>query len=157
MQRLFGEQPNFCRPIGRNRRMIRHNRTTIRRVMTPPDPWGYERGQLSHRFQVRNQPIGRRQARRLSKRFAQVGVNTPPERLRLVLAGGPVAADEVADVSFAFIAMQLKREQLSAKFKRLKRRGARSLIFVGMVLVTLNFLFCMAYALFSLTLEASPL
>ncbi|MGA8544369.1 MAG: hypothetical protein WB785_03825 [Mycobacterium sp.] len=125
--------------------------------MTPSNPWGNERGQLSHQFQMRNQVLGRRQARRLSRRFAQVGVNTPPERLRLVLAGGPVAPDEMADVSFALIAMRLKREQLSAKYKRLKRRGARSLIFVGLVLVTLNFLFCMAYALFSLTLEASPL
>ena len=67
-----------------------------------------------------------------------------------------VAADEVADVNFAFIATRLRREQLSVKFRRLKRRGARSLIFVGLVLVTLNFLFCMAYALFSLTLEAAP-
>ena len=73
------------------------------------------------------------------------------------LAGVPVAADEVTDVNFAFIATRLRREQLSAKFKRLKRRGARSLLFVGLVLVTLNFLFCMAYALFSLTLEAAPL
>lgn len=125
--------------------------------MTPSNPWGNERGQLSHRFQMRNQVLGRRQARRLSKRFAQVGVHTPPERLRLVLAGGPVAADEVADVSFALIALRLRREQLLAKYKRLKRRGARSLLFVGLVLVTLNFLFCMAYALFRLTLEAPPL
>jgi hypothetical protein len=28
---------------------------------------------------------------------------------------------------------------------------------VGLVLVTLNFLLCMAYALFSLTLETAPL
>ncbi len=69
----------------------------------------------------------------------------------------PFAYNEVADVNFAFIAMQLKREQLAAKYKRLKRRGARSLLFVGLVLVTLNFLLCMAYALFSLTLEAAPL
>ncbi len=74
-----------------------------------------------------------------------------------MLAGVPFAYGEVADVNFAFIAMQLKREQLAAKYKRLKRRGARSLLFVGLVLVTLNFLFCMAYALFSLTLEAAPL
>ena len=39
----------------------------------------------------------------------------------------------------------------------MKRRGARSLIFVGMVLVTLNFLFCLAWAMFNLTLEAPPL
>jgi hypothetical protein len=74
-----------------------------------------------------------------------------------MLAGVPVAAAEVADVNFALIAIQLKREELVTKFKRLKRRGARSLIFVGLVLVTLNFLFCMAYALFSLTLEGVPL
>jgi len=125
--------------------------------MTPSNPWGNERGQLSQRFQLRNQILSRRQARRLSRRFARVGVNTSPERLRQMLAGVPVADGEAADVSFAFIAARLRREQLSAKFKRLKRRGARSLIFVGLVLVTLNFLFCMAYALFSLTLEAGPL
>lgn len=74
-----------------------------------------------------------------------------------MLAGGPVTVDEVADVNFALIATQLRREELIAKFERLKRRGTRSLIFVGLVLVTLNFLFCVAYALFSLALEASPM
>lgn len=140
----------------RNCRTLDMSEVRIRRVMTPSNPWGNERGQLSHRFQLRNQVLSRRQARRLSRRFARVGVNTPPYRLRQMLAGVPVAADEVADVNFAFIATRLRREQLSVKFRRLKRRGARSLIFVGLVLVTLNFLFCMAYALFSLTLEAAP-
>jgi hypothetical protein len=125
--------------------------------MTPSNPWGNERGQLSQRFQLRNQVLSRRQAQRLSRRFARVGVETPPHRLQQMLAGLPVAVGEMADVNFALIAIQLKHEQLIAKYKRLKRRGARSLIFVGLVLVTLNFLFCMAYALFSLTLEASPL
>jgi hypothetical protein len=74
-----------------------------------------------------------------------------------MLAGAPAAYAEVADFHFALIATQLKREQLGAKIRRMKRRSARTLIFVGLVLVTLNFLFCMAYALFSLTLEASPL
>ncbi|HXY66925.1 MAG TPA: hypothetical protein VEI45_21785 [Mycobacterium sp.] len=126
-------------------------------MTTPSNPWGNERGQLSHRFQLRNQVLGRRQARRLSRRFARVGVNTSPERLRQMLAGVPIAAAEMADVNFALIAIQLKHEELVTKFTRLKRRGARSLIFVGLVLVTLNFLFCMAYALFSLTLEGVPL
>jgi hypothetical protein len=98
--------------------------------MTPSNPWGDERGQLSLRLQVRNQILGRRQARRLSRRFARVGVSTPPRRLQQMLAGAPVTYEEVADVNFALIAT--------------------------LVLVTLNFLFCMAYALFSLTLEASP-
>src|ERR1700739_4614189 len=98
--------------------------------MTPSNPWGNDRGQLSQRFQLRNQVLSRRQARRLSRRFAQVGVNTPPHRLRQMLAGLPVAFDEVADVNFAFIATRLRREQLSAKYQRLKRRGTRSLIFI---------------------------
>jgi hypothetical protein len=125
--------------------------------MTPSNPWGNERGQLSHRLQVHNQILRRRQARRLTRRFERVGVNTSPERLRQMLAGAPVTAGEVVDVNFAIIATRLKREEFAAKFKRLKRRGARSLIFVALVLVTLNFLFCMAYFLFSLTLETAPL
>ena len=125
--------------------------------MTPSTPWANERGHLPQRLRVRSQIVGRRQARRLSRRFARVGVTTPSERLRLMLAGAPAARAEVADFNFALIATQLKREQFVAKIRRLKRCGARSLIFVGLVLVTLNFLFCMAYALFSLTLEASPL
>lgn len=125
--------------------------------MTPSNPWGNDGGQLSQRFQLRNQVLSRRQARRLSRRFSRVGVDTPPERLRQMLAGVPVAAGDATDLNFAFIATRLRREQLSAKFKRLKRCGARSLLFIGLVLVTLNFLFCMAYALFSLTLEAAPL
>jgi len=108
-------------------------------------------------MRVTNHLVGRRQARRLSRRFARVGVTTSPDRLRHMLAGSPVARAEVADFTFALIATQFRRDQFSAKMRRLKRRGTRSLLFVGMVLITLNFLFCMAYALFSLTLEASPL
>ncbi len=74
-----------------------------------------------------------------------------------MLAGSPDDCAEVADFKFALIATQFKRDQFSAKVRRLKRRGTRSLLVVGMVLVTLNFLFCLAYALFSLTLETAPL
>ena len=75
----------------------------------------------------------------------------------MMLAGSPAAYAEVADFHFASIATQFKREQFSARLRRLKRRSTRSLLFLGLVLVTLNFLFCMAWALFSLTLEAAPL
>jgi len=60
-----------------------------------------------------------------------------------MLAGAPAAYAEVTD--------------FRARVRRMKRRGARSLIFVGMVFVTLNFLFCLAWAMFNLTLEAPPL
>jgi hypothetical protein len=129
----------------------------LRHVMTPSTPWGHDRGQLPHRYQARNPIVGRREARRLSRRFARVGVKTSPDRIRVMLAGSPVANAEVADFNFAMIAAQIKREQFSARVRRIKRRGARSLLFLGLVQSTLNFLFCMAWALFSLTLEAPPL
>jgi hypothetical protein len=125
--------------------------------MTPSTPWGDQRGHLPHRLQVGRQVVGRRQARRLSRRFARVGVSTSPDRLRMMLAGSPAAYAEVADFNFALIATQFKRDQFRARVRRMKRRGARSLLFVGMVLITLNFLFCMAWALFNLTLDTAPL
>ena len=115
---------------------------TLRRVMTPSTPWGNERGQLPQRLRLGSQIVGRRQARRLSRRFARVGITTPPDRLRQMLAGAPAAYAEVADFKFALIATRFKRDQFRARVRRMKRRGARTLIFVGMVLVTLNFLFC---------------
>ncbi|MGH3544279.1 MAG: hypothetical protein ACRDTO_18255 [Mycobacterium sp.] len=123
-------------------------------MTTPSTPWGDERGQLSHRVQMRYHSLGRRQARRLSRRFAGVGVEAPPQRLQQMLAGVPAAAAEVTAVDFALIATQLEHDERVAKFKRLKRRGTRLLIQVGLALVTLHFLLCMAYALF---IFASPL
>jgi hypothetical protein len=125
--------------------------------MPPTTPWGDDYGQLPQRLRIGSHLAARRQARRLSRRFARVGVSTSPDRLRQMLAGSPVARAEVADFTFAMIATQYRRDQLRARVRRMKRRGARSLLFVGMVLVTLNFLFCMAWALFTLTLETAPL
>ena len=125
--------------------------------MTPSTPWGNERGHLPDRLRLGSQLVGRRQARRLSRRFARVGVTTPPDRLRQMLAGAPAADAELADFNFALIATQFKKDQFRARVRRMKRRGARSLLFVGMVLITLNFLFCMAWALFNLTLDTAPL
>jgi hypothetical protein len=73
-----------------------------------------------------------------------------------MLAGVPVADDEVTDVNFALIAIRLNREARAAKLKRLKRRSSRSLLFAGLVLVVLNFLFCLAYVLLNLTQQAAP-
>ncbi|ORW18693.1 hypothetical protein AWC19_18050 [Mycobacterium palustre] len=72
-------------------------------------------------------------------------------------AGAPAAYREVTDVNFALIALQLNHESRAAKYKRLKRRGTRSLIFAGMVLVVLNFLFCVAYVLLNLAQQGAPM
>jgi hypothetical protein len=103
---------------------------------------------------MREQCLGRRQSRRLSRRFAQVGVDTAPQRLQAMVAGAPAADDEVTGVNFALIASQLKRDERIAKRGRLQRRGTRFLIFLGLILVTLNFLCCIAYLLVSLTQQA---
>jgi hypothetical protein len=123
--------------------------------MSPPNSWGDNRGNLSHHLRMRSENIGRRRTRRLCRRFAHVGVETSPKRLREILAGGIAGADELTDVNFAFIATQLGRDARAARLKRLKRRGTRSLIFAGLVLVVLNFLFCMAYLLLNLAQQGA--
>lgn len=125
--------------------------------MTPASPWGDKRGQLSHQLKMRNQALARRRARRLCQNFERVGVRTAPERLQQVLSGAPLADHEATDINFAFIAVQFNRNARATRYKRLKRYGTRSLIFAGLVLVVLNFLVCLAYALLNLAQQATPM
>lgn len=74
-----------------------------------------------------------------------------------MLAGAPVAAHEVTDINFALIAIQLNRDARAAKYKSLKRRGTRSLMFAGLILVVLHFLVCVAYVLLNLAQQATPM
>jgi hypothetical protein len=106
---------------------------------------------------MRGDILGRSQARRLSRRFARVGVEIPPLRLREMLAGAPVADDEMTSVNFALIAIQINREKRLAKLEHLRRRFGHALISVGLAIVALNFLVCIAYLFFSLTQQASAL
>ncbi|MGD1172564.1 hypothetical protein ACKUVQ_01935 [Mycobacterium seoulense] len=93
----------------------------------------------------------------MCRSFERVGVRTAPDRLQEMLAGAPLAAHEVMDVKFALIALRFDRETRAARYKRLKRQGTRSLMFAGLVLVVLNFLMCMAYALLNLAEQGAPL
>ncbi|OBI37824.1 hypothetical protein [Mycobacterium colombiense] len=86
-----------------------------------------------------------------------MGVRTAPERLRQMLEGVPLAAHELMNVNFALIAIRLDRELRAARYKRLKQRGTRSLMFAGLIMVVLNFLVCMAYLLLNLTEQSAPL
>ena len=97
-----------------------------------------------------HQVLSRRQARRMSRRFATVGVGIPPARLRNIAAGAPFGDDELADVNFALAATEIQREQRVAKRRRGFRRVLWVLIFAGLVLASLNLLICMAYLMFSL-------
>ncbi len=104
---------------------------------------------------MRGQLLGRREARRLSRRFSLVGVETPPQRLQEMLSGAPATDDEWTDVNFALIATRLDHEKRVVKFQRLRRRATCSLICAGLILVALNFLICLAYIFFSLTQNAA--
>lgn len=78
--------------------------------------------------------------------------------MRRILEGAPLAAHELMNVNFALIAIRLDRELRAARYKRLRQRGTRSLMFAGLVMVVLNFLVCMAYLLLlNLTEQSSPL
>jgi hypothetical protein len=121
-----------------------------------PHPWGNERGRLSHQLDIRGEVLGRRRARRLCHRFARVGVETSPDRLRAMVAGAPAEASEEADVRFALIAGEIDREARTAKYRQMRREGARSLLIAGMTLLALNFLLCAAYALLNLAQQSAP-
>lgn len=69
----------------------------------------------------------------------------------------PVTDDEMTDLNFALIATRMNHETRQAKVKRLQRRGTRSLMFAGLVLVVLNLLVCVAYLLFSLSQQGALL
>ncbi|KQH81385.1 hypothetical protein AO501_06240 [Mycobacterium gordonae] len=126
-------------------------------MTTPSNPWGDERRRLSHQLQMRGQYLGRRQARRLSRSFAQVGVHVPPKRLQQLVTGTTVADRELTDVNFALIATQYLREKKAARTTHLQRRCRHAVICAGLILVALNFLFCIAYLFFTLTLHAAPM
>lgn len=107
---------------------------------------------------MRGQYLGRRQARRLSRRFEQVGVNIPPTRLQQLITGTPVAERELTDVNFALIATQYLREKRAARTTHLQRRCRHAAICAGLILVALNFLFCLAFLLFfTLTQHGAPM
>jgi hypothetical protein len=126
------------------------------RMTTPSNLWGDGWGMPPHRMHARDHLLSRRQARRLSRRFAGVGVGIPAARLQEIAAGAPVSDNELTDVNFALTATEIKREERHAKFVRSQHRVVHWLIVAGLVLVVVNFLLCVAYLLFSLVQYGPP-
>ena len=132
-------------PIGAIRSGVVHTDLKLSIVTSP-----------SHPTLMRDRVLTRRQARRLSRRFGDVGVAIPAMRLQQIAAGASAGDDELTNVSFALTATELQREERLAKLKRSRRRVVRWLIFAGLVLLALHSLLMMAYLFFSLALHASP-
>lgn len=100
--------------------------------------------------------LTRGQARRMSQRFADVGVHIPTVRLQQVAAGLPVTHDEWTNIRFALIATETTREQRHAKFTRGKRRCIRWLIVAGMTAAALNLLCITGLMLIGLAFHEWP-
>ncbi|WP_167100894.1 hypothetical protein [Mycobacterium sp. DL592] len=98
----------------------------------------------------------RRQAKRLSRQFAEVGVDISPERLRHIAMGRPSSEAELIDVNFALTASQLLGEKRQSKRGRAQRRWTHSLIVIGAIVVALNLLLCLGLVMFVLTQHTSP-
>lgn len=92
----------------------------------------------------------RRQAKRMSRRFASVGVAIPASRLREIAAAAHLTDKEWVDLNFALAATEIQREERRAQIERRRRRYMWWLIFAGLCLVALNVLVCLAYVMFSL-------
>lgn len=90
-----------------------------------------------------------RQARRISRSFAGVGVAIAPVRLQQIAAGSACANDELTDVKFALAATQIVRDERRARSERRRRCGTRCLVFAGLVIAALNILICMALVMLS--------
>lgn len=120
------------------------------------DPWGNRSARTSHGFQVRDQVLSRRRARRMSRRFAGVGVGISATRLQEIAAGAPFVPDELMDFNFALAATGIEQEVRLAKSKRRRRQVIHWLIVTGMVLAALNLLLCMTYLFVILALHEAP-
>ena len=91
----------------------------------------------------------------MSRRFADVGIGIPPARLQEIAAGAPCLDAELTNVNFALVATEIQHQQRVARSARQHRCVIHWLIVVGLILVVLNALICMGYAILSLVEPAS--
>jgi hypothetical protein len=114
--------------------------------------WGY----WPHPVHMRDHCLSRRQARLMSRRFADVGVGIDAARLREIATGAPASEAELIDVEFAVYASEFKHDQLLAKYEHAKRECVKGLFVVAMTLVMLGFLLSAAVCVLSVALHTTP-
>ncbi|MDR3659587.1 MAG: hypothetical protein P4L86_04095 [Mycobacterium sp.] len=103
-----------------------------------------------HHVYVCDDPLSRAHARRMSRRFAAVGVLIDPGRLQQIAAGADTIGNEYIDVTFAMVAMTYAVDNRSAKRARARRQTTRGLLVAGMVVLSLCMLIAMAVAILSM-------
>lgn len=77
-------------------------------------------------------------------------------RLQAIVAGTPIAYEELTDFSFALAAIETLREQRLARLRYGRQCGVRWLIFAGVTLAGFSVLSCVFLAIISLALHESP-
>lgn len=122
----------------------------------PACPFGPPSSQPEHWRAIGNRPLTCRRARRISGRFARVGVGIPAAHLQAIAAGAPLRSKELTDFNFALIAAETMRRDLRAKLRKRRHRGIQCLIFIGATLAGYVVLACALVAILSLALHASP-
>jgi hypothetical protein len=105
---------------------------------------------------ARGQRHRRRTFRRLSRRYADVGVNLSASRLAEIAAGGPATDAEQIDSAFADTATRILAEQRRARYSRARRRCVHSAVVLSGVVVALTLLVGLGLLFFVLAEHASP-
>lgn len=111
--------------------------------------WAGEWGVAPHPAGGRPQTLSRRQARHWSRRFSGVGVTITAPRLRDLVGGTRATDAEVTDVRFALTALGIEEQRHQAAVRHARSTATQLLIFVGVTLVALNALLCLAYLMLS--------
>ena len=62
------------------------------------------------------------QARLMSHRFTEVGVELTPDRLREISGGAPITDDELDDIEYALAATEDSEQERERLYKRERRR-----------------------------------
>lgn len=101
-------------------------------------------------------PVGRRQLRRLSRRWSRVGVSVRPARLEQIAAGADPTPAELVDIAFADLAIATQHEQRHAKHVRRQRRCLQGVMVVVATVVALNALLCVGLAFFLIATHGAP-
>lgn len=120
-------------------------RTNVEAVMTAP----------SH-LRLAGRPVSRRRLRRMSRRFAAVGVNLSADRLAEIAGGAPATDAELTDVAFAETATRFRDEQGRARRSRASRRCVHSAIVIGATVIALASVLLLGLTFFFLAEQTSP-
>lgn len=100
--------------------------------------------------------LTRRQARRLSREFATIGVYIAADRLLEISAGAVVAGAEHTDIRFALMATAYNHETHPTVITQVRRHAGRWLLVGAMILVSLGALIALTLLMLNMVQPTIP-